>query len=125
MAKIDPLKGDVKCHRLPAHKGEHRSTLHAAPVVTVKAKPSAKSIMAKVNRRNQPKAVRGNYKFVVIGGTKFRCVVGKDGSAVMTKVVKTLRPAVVERQVAASSKTTKRASFRTSGKPNMTRPAVG
>jgi len=42
MAAIDPTLGSKGCKRLPRHKGDHRATLHAAPVTKVTPTSTAK-----------------------------------------------------------------------------------
>jgi hypothetical protein len=116
---------DGKCKRLVNHKGDCRPTLKAnvakSPVST---KASPRAIMQRVNRRSRVKAVKGQYKFVLVNGTKFR--VSFDGTnATLTKVVKQLRAVPSDRVVAASTKSVKRPSFRNSGRPTLARPSVG
>ena len=109
---------DGKCARLVNHKGDCRLTLSLSSKTT-------KTNVAKPRRTRQPKAVKGNYKFLMINGTKFRVTVNNRGEATVSKVVRTLRAAPSERIVAAPSKTVKRSTHRNSRRPTLARPSVG
>lgn len=116
---------DGKCRRLINHKGDCRTTLKQSTAPSTKVTSSPQTIVNRVNRRNRPKAVKGNYKFVIVGGTKFRVTVSNSGEATLTKVVRELRAVPSDRVVAASTKSVSRRSYRNSGRPTLARPSVG
>jgi hypothetical protein len=88
--------GEAGCKRLPRHKGEHRSFLHAAA-----ARRAAKEAAATPKPAAKRRARKASPK------------------------VTTVKAAVVKRQVAAPSGRAKRTRFVTSGSPKLARPVVG
>jgi hypothetical protein len=115
------------CKRLPRH------SVSAGKGHVVGAKP--RGLMTAAERKHAslvtkgPKAPKAPSKVVTLGGTKFLVTLGRDGSAVLTKVVEAhpvVAPKVVElpmaespRQVAAPAKVTR--TSRTKSDPTASR----